>query len=103
MLTPGAVAMVAVVDTPVEAVAVDTSAADTLWPPPPRPDTSPPDTSRLDMLRSDPDNAHAYISRADIAAISGTAVGGITASAHAGGGLTFTASTFGCAIRAPQS
>jgi hypothetical protein len=51
------------------------------------------------VLWSDLDNALAYTSRVDTAAISGTAAGGITALARAGDGLTFTASTFGCAIR----
>jgi hypothetical protein len=41
--------MAVVVDTSVEAAA-DTSAVDTLWPPPPRPDTS-----RLDVSWSDLD------------------------------------------------
>ena len=47
--------MAVVVDTSVEAAAADTSAVDTLWPPPPRPDTSRQDTSRLDVLWSDLD------------------------------------------------
>src|SRR6266478_2966964 len=93
------------------AVAVDTSAADTLWPP-----LSPLDTSRLhasrpDMLWSglDPvrtsrlDIEPVHTSQVDTAAISGTAVGGITALARAGYGQTFTASTCGPAIKALQS
>jgi hypothetical protein len=55
------------------------------------------------VLWSDLDNALAYTSRVDTAAISGTAAGGITALARAGDGLTFTASTFGCAVRVLQS
>jgi hypothetical protein len=42
--------MAVVVDTSVEAAAAGTSAVDTLWPPPPRLDTS-----RLDALWSDLD------------------------------------------------
>ena len=94
----------AVVDMAV-AAAVDTSAGmlavDTLWPPP----------ALLAMLWSDLDRVYAsrpgiapvYSSRMDIAAISGTAVGGTTALARAGVGRTSMASTFGCAIRALQS
>jgi hypothetical protein len=48
-------------------------------------------TSRLDI-------GPVHTSRVDTAAISGTAVGGITALARAGYGRTFTASTCGSAI-----
>jgi hypothetical protein len=93
------------------AAVVDTSALDTLWPPPSHLDTSRLHTLRPDMLSSDLDPVRTSrldigamnTSLADTAAISGTAVGGITALARAGGGRTFTASTFGCAIKAPQS
>jgi hypothetical protein len=81
----------------VDMAAADTSAVDTLWPP--------------HMLGSDQDLLYAsrrgiapvYSSRVDNAAISGMAVGGITVLAHAGGGRTFMASTFGCAIRAAKA
>jgi hypothetical protein len=45
-----------------------------------------------------PGTAAAYSSRVHTAVISGTAVGGTTASARAGYGLTFTVSTCGPAI-----
>ncbi len=93
-------AVVSVVDTAVVSV-VDTSAVDTLRPDMSRPDTSwsgmdPVYTSRLEI-------APACTSRADTAAISGTAVGGITALARAGYGRMFTASTCGGAIKILQS
>src|SRR6266436_6736660 len=81
---------------------VDTSAVDTLWRHTSRLDTSRLDTSWLDM---DPvhtsrlDIETVYTSRVDTAAISGTAVGGITALARAGYGRTFTASTCGPATK----
>jgi len=91
---------------------VDTSEVDTLWPHLSRPDTSRPDTSRLDSSRLDTswldlDPVHTsrldietvHTSRLDTAAISGTAVGGITALARAGYGRTITASTCGPAIK----
>src|SRR5258708_30803374 len=67
---------------------VDTSSVDTLWPP------SRLHTLRTDMLWADPDPVRTSCldveamntSRVDTAAISGTAVGGITAFARAGGG-----------------
>jgi hypothetical protein len=87
---------VAAVDTP-----ADTSAVDPL-----QQHTSVLDTSRLDM-----DPAHTsrlaigpmYTSQVDTAAISGTAVGGITALARVGYGRNITASTCGSAIKALQS
>src|SRR6267378_240229 len=108
-----AVVVVAAVDTSVEAaadtlvvVAVDTSvvAADTL----------PVDASRLGMgqapplwLGVDPDRVYmsrqdiapTHLSPADTAAISGMAVGGITALARAGYGRTTTVSTCGPAAK----
>ncbi len=76
---------------------VDTWEVDTLWP----------DTSRLDTSWSDMDPVYTsrldvqpvHTSRADTGAISGTAVGGITALARAGYGRTITASTCGPAIK----
>ena len=107
---------------PVGAV-VDTSAVDILWPHPSRLGTSRLHTSavdalwsRLDSSRQDtswldldpvhtsrPDIETVHTSRLDTAAISGTAVGGITALARAGYGRTITASTCGPAIKALQS
>ena len=103
---------------PVGAV-VDTSAVDILWPHPSRLgtsrlhtsvvdalwsrlDSSPLDTSWLDLdpvhtSRLDIETVHT--SRLDTAAISGTAVGGITALARAGYGRNITASTCGPAIK----
>jgi len=90
----------AVVDTSV--VVADTSASDIL------------DTSSLGMdqaraLQSGMDRAYtsgpdfvAEYSRVDAGPISGTAVGGITASARAGYGRTITASTCGPAIKVLQ-
>jgi hypothetical protein len=109
MLLPRAGATVAAVaDTVVgmaEAVvgtsAVDTSAVDTQWPRASRLHTLHPDMlwSDLALVRTSRlDNT--LTSRVDTVAISGMAVGGITALARAGGGRTFTASTFGCAIKA---
>jgi hypothetical protein len=85
LVPPAAVADMVVVDI----AAADTSAVDTLWPP--------------HMLGSDQDLVYAsrrsvaavYSSRVDTVAISGTAVGGTTALARAGGGRMFTASTLG--------
>ena len=100
---------------------VDTSVVDTVWPDTPRLDTSHLDMSRLDMSRLDTsrldtswldmDPVHTsrldiepvHTSRVDTAAISGTAVGGITALARAGYGRSITASTCGPAIKALQS
>jgi hypothetical protein len=105
-----AVDMAAVVDTSEEAV-VDTSAVDTLWPRQSHLDTSRLHTLHPDMLWSDLDPVRTSrlgieamnTSRVDTAAISGTAVGGITALARAGYGRTFTASTCGRAIKVLQS
>ena len=103
---------------PVGAV-VDTSAVDILWPHPSRLGTSRLHTSVVDALWSrldsprldtswlDLDPVHTsrldietvHTSRLDTAAISGTAVGGITALARAGYGRTMTASTCGPAIK----
>jgi hypothetical protein len=87
----------------VPAVAVvDTSEVDTLWPHLSRLDTSRLDTSWLDMdpvRTSRMDIEAIYTSRVDTTAISGTAVGGITALVRAGYGRTITASTCGPAIR----
>jgi hypothetical protein len=87
----------------VPAVAVvDTSEVDTLWPHLSRPDTSRLDTSWLDMdpvRTSGMDIEARYTSRVDTTAISGTAVGGITALVRAGYGRTITASTCGPAIK----
>ena len=114
---------VAAVDfVPVGAV-VDTSAVDILCPHPSRLGTSRLhtsvvdalwsrlDSSRLDTSRLDLDPVHTsrldietvHTSRLDTTAISGTAVGGITALARAGYGRTITASTCGPAIKALQS
>jgi hypothetical protein len=104
---------VAVVDMPVVAdfvlagAVVDTSVVDTLWPHPSGLDTWRLHTSRLDTswLDMDPvrtlgmDIEAMYTSRVDTTAISGTAVGGITALVHAGYGRTITASTCGPAIK----
>jgi hypothetical protein len=82
----------------VPAVAVvDTSEVDTLWP-----HLSRLDTSWLDMdpvRTSGMDIEAMYTSRVDTTAISGAAVGGITALAPAGYGLIITASTCGHATR----
>jgi hypothetical protein len=82
--------------------AADTSAADIL-------DTSSLGMDQAHALRSGMDRAYtsgpdfvAEYSRADTDAISGTAVGGITASARAGYGPTITASTCGPAIKVLQ-
>jgi hypothetical protein len=103
---------------PVGAV-VDTSAVDILWPHPSRLGTSRLHTSVVDALWSrldsprldtswlDLDPVHTsrldietvHTSRLDTAAISGTAVGGITALARAGHGRNITASTCGPAIK----
>src|SRR6266436_174745 len=95
---PTAVAAGSTVADFVPAVAV----ADTLWPHTSRLGTSRLDTSWLDMdpvhtSRLDIEPVHT--SRVGTAAISGTAVGGITAWVRAGYGRTFTASTCGCAIK----
>src|SRR6266446_6119510 len=85
---------------------VDTSEVDTLWPHLSRPDTSRLDTSWLDMdpvRTSGMDIEAMYTSRVHTTAISGTAVGGITALVRAGYGRTITASTCGPAIKALQS
>jgi hypothetical protein len=131
MLSPGTAAVVdmavAVVDIAVVEVAdftavaaadfvpagavVDTSVVDTLWRHPPRLDTSRLDSSRLDTSWLDLDQVHTsrldietmHTSRLDTTAISGTAVGGITALARVGYGRTITASTCGPAIKALQS
>ncbi len=89
------------------AVAADTAVVSVLD----VPDTLRPPTSRLDTswLGMDPvytsplDIAPARMSRVDTAAISGMAVGGITALARAGYGRTFTVSTCGGAIEVLQS
>jgi hypothetical protein len=107
---------VAVADFVPAGAVVDTSAVDTLWPHPSRLDISLLDTSRLDSSRLDTswldlDPVHTsrldietvHTSRLDTTAISGTAVGGITALARAGYGRTITASTCGPAIKALQS
>jgi hypothetical protein len=91
---------------------VDTWAVDTLWPHPSRLDTSRLHTSRLDSSRLDTswldmdpvrmlrmDIEAMYTSRVDTTAISGTAVGGITALVRAGYGRTITASTCGPATK----
>jgi len=103
---------------PVGAV-VDTSAVDILWPHPSRLGTSRLhtsvvdalwsrlDSSRLDTSWLDLDPVHTsrldietvHTSRLDTTAISGTAVGGITALVRAGYGRTITASTCGHAIK----
>jgi hypothetical protein len=87
----------------VPAVAVvDTSELDTPWPHLSRPDTSRLDTSWLDtdpVRTSRMDIEAMYTSRVDTTAISGMAVGGITALARAGYGRTTTASTCGPAIK----
>jgi hypothetical protein len=87
----------------VPAVAV----VDTLWPHLSRPDTSRLDSSRLDTSWLDMDPVRTlrmgieakYTSRVDTTAISGTAVGGITALVRAGYGRTITACTCGPAIK----
>jgi hypothetical protein len=81
---------------------VDTSEVDILWPHLSRLDTSRLDTSWLDMdpvRTSGMDIEAMYTSRVDTTAISGTAVGGITALVRAGYGRTFTASTCGPATK----
>jgi hypothetical protein len=79
---------------------VDTSEVDTLWPHLSRLDTSRLDTSWLDTVRTSGMDIEAmYTSRVDTTAISGTAVGGITALVRAGYGRTITASTCGPAIK----
>jgi hypothetical protein len=110
---------VAVVDFVLVGAVVDTSAVDILWPHPSRLGTSRLHTSvvdalwwRLDSSRLDTswldldpvrtsglDIETVHTSRLDTVAISGTAVGGITALARAGYGLTITASTCGPAIK----
>jgi hypothetical protein len=83
------------------AAVVGTSAADPL-----RPHTSVLDASQLDMgpvCTSRLDIGPMYASQVDTAGISGMAVGGITALAHAGYGRNITASTCGSAIKVLQS
>jgi hypothetical protein len=85
----------------VPAVAV----VDTPWPHLSRPDTSRLDTSWSDMdpvRTSGMDIEAMYTSRVDTTAISGTAVGGITALVRAGYGRTITASMCGLATNGPE-